>query len=55
VAAGFGISTPRQVGQLRGHGADGAIVGSAILKRIMEGEGARKVCAYVRSLKDECR
>lgn len=55
VAAGFGIATPSQVRQLRGHGADGAIVGSAILKRIMEGEGPRKVSAYVRSLKDECR
>jgi tryptophan synthase alpha chain len=55
VAAGFGISTPGQVGQLRSYGADGAIVGSAILKRIMEGEGPQKVSAYVRSLKDECR
>ncbi len=54
VAAGFGISTPEQMEQLRIHGADGAIVGSAILKRIMEGEGPRKVSAYVRSLKDEC-
>jgi tryptophan synthase alpha chain len=55
VAAGFGISTPRQVGKLRNHGADGAIVGSAILKRILEGEEPRKVSLYVRSLKDECR
>ncbi len=54
VAAGFGISTPKQMEQLRIHGADGAIVGSAILKSIMEGEGPRKVSAFVRSLKDEC-
>ncbi len=34
VAVGFGISGPEQVRQVRSWGADGAIVGSALVKRI---------------------
>jgi tryptophan synthase alpha chain len=34
VAVGFGISGPEQVRQVRAWGADGAIVGSALVKRI---------------------
>jgi|TARA_B100000959_G_scaffold147940_1_gene155291 tryptophan synthase alpha chain len=34
IAVGFGISGPEQVRQVRGWGADGAIVGSALVKRI---------------------
>ena len=34
VAVGFGISGPDQVRQVRDWGADGAIVGSALVKRI---------------------
>jgi tryptophan synthase alpha chain len=55
VAAGFGISTPEQVAELRGHGADGAIVGSGILKRIIDGEGPEEITSYVRSLRSACR
>ena len=34
VAVGFGISEPKHVIQVRNWGADGAIVGSALVKRI---------------------
>ncbi|RZO50419.1 MAG: tryptophan synthase subunit alpha, partial [Prochlorococcus sp. MED-G132] len=34
VAVGFGISGPQQVRQVRSWGADGAIVGSALVKRM---------------------
>ena len=34
VAVGFGISGPEQVRQVHSWGADGAIVGSALVKRI---------------------
>ena len=34
MAVGFGISGPEQVRQVRAWGADGAIVGSALVKRI---------------------
>jgi len=34
VAVGFGISGPEQVTQVKSWGADGAIVGSALVKRI---------------------
>ncbi len=36
VAVGFGISGPDQVTKVRGWGADGAIVGSALVKRVFE-------------------
>lgn len=39
VCVGFGISLPRHVAQLRGV-ADGAIVGSAVVKRMKQHEGA---------------
>jgi tryptophan synthase alpha chain len=55
VAAGFGISTPEQVAELRAHGADGAIVGTGILKRIIDGEGPEEITSYVRSLRSGCR
>lgn len=38
VAVGFGISGIKQVKQVRGWGADGAIVGSALVKRIGSAE-----------------
>ncbi|NOL46468.1 tryptophan synthase/ alpha subunit [Synechococcus sp. MIT S9220] len=42
VAVGFGISGPDQVRQVRAWGADGAIVGSALVKRIA---AAQQGCA----------
>jgi tryptophan synthase alpha chain len=55
VAAGFGISTPEHVANLRRQGADGAIVGSGILRKVAEGADEGDIREYVRSLKLECR
>ena len=53
IAVGFGISTPDQVRAV-GSGADGVIVGSAIVRRIGEGgdsdQMVREVGEFVRSL-----
>jgi len=53
VCAGFGISTPQQVRDI-GSGADGVIVGSAIVKFIENNQGApalvKKAASYVASL-----
>ncbi len=43
VAVGFGISGPKQVRQVREWGADGAIVGSALVKRIANSSPGREV------------
>jgi tryptophan synthase alpha chain len=55
VCVGFGVSTPDQAAQIAGWGADGVIVGSALVKVIEENAGAPdlagKVAAFVRSLK----
>ncbi len=56
VAPGFGISTPDQVKEWAGHGADAVIVGSAIVKRIEEyigdpDAGIVAVGEYIRTLK----
>jgi tryptophan synthase alpha chain len=40
VAVGFGISGPEQAAQVRRWGADGAIVGSALVKRMAEAQAA---------------
>jgi tryptophan synthase alpha chain len=40
VAVGFGISGPEQVSQVKSWGADGAIVGSALVKRIAATESS---------------
>ena len=39
VAVGFGISGPEQARQVRDWGADGAIVGSALVKAMAEAHG----------------
>ncbi len=55
IAVGFGISDPTQVLQVRDWGADGAIVGSALVKRIsnapngMAVEIAGKFCKELRN------
>jgi tryptophan synthase alpha chain len=55
VAVGFGISTPDQAAQVAGWGADGVIVGSALVKIIEEHAGSPelvgKAAAFVRTLK----
>ena len=58
VAVGFGISGPEQVRQVRGWGADGAIVGSALVKRMAAadaeqiGEAAAQFCKELRGAAD---
>ena len=60
VAVGFGISGPAQARQVRDWGADGAIVGSALVKRMAEArsqgrqvsEEARSFCAELRRALD---
>ena len=58
VAVGFGISGTEQVRQVRGWGADGAIVGSALVKRMSAAEAgqiaaeAGKFCMELRAAAD---
>jgi len=60
VCVGFGISLPRHVAQLKGV-ADGAIVGSAVVKRMTQhaSEGPRAIAeavgAYCRDLLKDVR
>ncbi|KAF5741855.1 tryptophan synthase alpha chain-like [Tripterygium wilfordii] len=55
VAVGFGISKPEHVAQIAGWGADGVIVGSAIVKLLGEAkspeEGLKELEIFIRSLK----
>ncbi|RRT81564.1 hypothetical protein B296_00001906 [Ensete ventricosum] len=55
VAVGFGISKPEHVKQVAGWGADGVIVGSAMVKLLGEAkspeEGLKELEAFTRSLK----
>ena len=54
VAVGFGISQPEHARQVMEWGADGAIVGSAFVKRLSEGspkEGLKSIEAFCRTLK----
>ena len=57
VAVGFGISGPDQVKQVRRWGADGAIVGSALVKR-MAAAGAANIASeaetFCRELRQAC-
>jgi tryptophan synthase alpha chain len=47
VAVGFGISTPDQAAQIAHEGADGVIVGSALVKVIEEHIGKPELVAHV--------
>jgi tryptophan synthase alpha chain len=54
IAIGFGISAPEHAQQVRKWGADGVIVGSAMVKRLAEGtpaEGLNSIDSFCRSLK----
>lgn len=48
IAVGFGVSTPEQAKDLADQGADGIIVGSALIKKIKEGQN---LSSFVKSLK----
>ncbi|WP_445630845.1 tryptophan synthase subunit alpha [Nostoc sp. DSM 114167] len=54
IAVGFGISEAEQARQVREWGADGAIVGSAIVKRLAQGtpeQGLSAIAEFCQSLK----
>jgi tryptophan synthase alpha chain len=55
LGVGFGVSRPEQVVRLRAAGGDAAIVGSAILQMIIDGQSPDEVEAFVRSLTGEGR
>lgn len=52
VCVGFGLSTPDQVGQVVRAGADGAIVGSAIVSRVGNGDKPEEIERFVAELKE---
>ncbi|RLN41508.1 tryptophan synthase alpha chain, chloroplastic-like [Panicum miliaceum] len=55
VAVGFGVSTPEHVKQIAGWGADGVIIGSAIVRQLCEAatpeEGLKRLEEYTRNIK----
>ena len=51
LAVGFGVSTKEQVEEITALGADGIIVGSAILSRMIDGVKPHEVRDFVRELK----
>lgn len=50
LAVGFGVSTPEQVRTLVAHGADGVVVGSALVARVASGATPAELEAAVRIL-----
>ncbi len=54
IGVGFGISSPEQAKQVKDWGADAAIVGSALVKRLSQGspeEGLQAIGEFCKSLK----
>jgi tryptophan synthase alpha chain len=51
VCVGIGVSTPEQAAEV-GRVADGVIVGSALVRRLLEGEGPQGAGAFVASLRE---
>ena len=47
---GFGISTPEQAVTVAAH-ADGVIVGSALMRRVLDGEGPYRLGAAIGELR----
>ncbi|MDE1820773.1 MAG: tryptophan synthase subunit alpha [Euryarchaeota archaeon] len=52
VLVGFGVSTPEDVRRHLSAGADGVVVGSAVQRRLSEGESPQGIAGYVRGLCD---
>ena len=50
VLLGVGVSNPAQAAEAAA-AADGVIVGSALVRRLLEGEGPRGAAAFVASLR----
>jgi tryptophan synthase alpha chain len=55
VAAGFGISSPEHVRQVKATGADGVIVGSALVSMVLAGSTPGAIKDFVRALTAACR
>ena len=58
IGVGFGVSAPAQAKQLKDWGADGVIVGSAVVKRLSTGTpeaGLNAITDFCKSLKDAIR
>ncbi|HTX43899.1 MAG TPA: tryptophan synthase subunit alpha, partial [Methanocella sp.] len=55
LAVGFGISRPGHVSEVIGMGADGAIVGSAIVDMASRGATVAEVLDFVKGLKEGTR
>jgi len=55
LAAGFGLSNPEQIKAVIEAGADGAIVGSAIVERIASGISSGALTHFIRELKHGTR
>jgi len=51
VLVGVGISTPEQAAEVSAV-ADGVVVGSALVRRLLEGEGPSGAAAFVQALRD---
>lgn len=54
IAVGFGVSQPQQAAQLSAWGADGVVVGSAFVKRLLDGDpetGLQAVQQFCQDLK----
>jgi tryptophan synthase alpha chain len=51
VLLGLGISTPEQAVEVAGF-ADGVIVGSALVRRLLDGGGPEQAREFVRSLRE---
>jgi tryptophan synthase alpha chain len=51
VCVGIGVSTPAQAAEVCAL-ADGVVVGSALVRRLLEGAGPDGAAAFVRSLRD---
>ena len=47
---GFGISTPAQAAEVATH-ADGVVVGSALMRRVLDGEGPLRVGQAIAELR----
>jgi len=52
--AGFGISTPENILQIKDY-CDGVIVGSAVIKKLINSESYDSIAAFVSELKKACR
>ena len=55
VCVGFGLSSPDQVGEVIEVGADGAIVGSALVERVGDGAKPEELRIFVAELKEKTK